>query len=594
MCGIAAIFSKNGKTVQAELISPISTAMQTRGPDGEGTWASDCGTVVLAHRRLAIIDLSDRALQPMHSASGKYTLVYNGEIYNFCELRQKLVSKNYLFRTTSDTEVILALFEHEGTKAFTQLRGMYSVAIWNNETRELTLARDPFGIKPLYVGETAEYIVVASQVKALLRLSALSREIDSAAMVGFYLFGSVPEPFTMFRSISAFPPGHFLILTPNSTDAKPTPFLTIPTIVSDAEHSDCSEPEPNLLEEVRNSALSHLVSDVPVSLFLSAGIDSCALASLYRGSRIRAHTLSYQEQTVVDEATDARRFSSDLGIDHKTHKVTASSFLADLEKILTVMDQPSIDGINTYFVSKAASLDGAKVAISGLGGDELLMGYSTFRKVPKLQNLKIFSMPCIGRRIRRMTSGLFSLLGLPKHAGILEYSADAASSYLLLRSLMMPWELPKVLPVEVCREGLERLQVLDRLRSHISGVSSIERKVQILETTWYMRNQLLRDSDWASMAHSLELRVPLVDLRLFAALASRPRFRYAKKSDLGQSAHLPFYLMNRAKTGFSIPVRHWCKNLAGIPPSPALRPGLRMWSSFVMSQYLRRCRSETL
>lgn len=592
MCGFAAILSKRGKLVRVEQIEPLSAAMLERGPDGEGSWASDCGTVVLAHRRLAIIDLSDRARQPMHSESGKYTLVFNGEIYNFLELRDKLVSAGHRFRTGSDTEVILALFECDGKSAFSQLRGMFSLAIWNNETKELILARDPFGIKPLYVGETADYFIVASQVKSLLEFKELSREVDCAGIVGFYLFGSVPEPFTIFREIRAFPPGHFLSLRPNSAFKEPTPFLTIPTLVRDIDPVSCSEPRSRFLEQVQDSALSHLVSDVPISLFLSAGVDSCALASIYRGRNVQAHTLSYEARSVVDEAEEAQRFSSGLGLAHRTHLISDSDFTGSLEDILKAMDQPSIDGVNTYFVSRAASLAGAKVAISGLGGDELLMGYNTFRRVKQLQRFKRLSRPWIGPLVRKLTARLFSLLGYPKHAGILEYSSDPASSYLLLRSLMMPWELPAVLPLEVCREGLERLQVLERLRSDISGIGPVERKVQVLETCWYMRNQLLRDCDWASMAHSIELRVPLVDVRLFTSLASRLPHEYANKSDLGIVAELPSYLLSRSKSGFSIPVQHWCKNLTTQPVGPTLRPGLRSWSRFVMTDYLDRYRGK--
>jgi asparagine synthase (glutamine-hydrolysing) len=602
MCGIAGIFDYHGAEggiARPELIA-MSDHMKRRGPDGEGIWVAEDARVGLAHRRLAIIDLSDTGRQPMQTEDGRFVITFNGEIYNYKELRSSLTAAGYRFRTESDTEVMLHLYAHRGIEMVRELRGMFAFALWDARERALVLARDPYGIKPLYYSDDGYTVRFASQVKALLATGAIARDVDPAGAVGFYLFGSVPEPFTTFRAIRSVPSGATIVVDRNGPGS-PRPFYSIAQIYCAAEQQERSESDvgATFREALLDTVRSHLVADVPVGAFLSSGIDSGALVGLMRDAgaqSITTVTVGFDEFRGLpqDETSLAAQVAHLYGTQHSTRIVTRAEFEADLPHIIEAMDQPSIDGINTWFVAKAARELGLKVAVSGLGGDELLGGYPSFRNLPKWVRMMGLPsrMPLPQAPLRSIAARVAGRLGVhPKAAGIFEYGGSYAGAYLLNRGLFMPWELDTVLDAGMVAQGMERLMPLAMIGAQLEPRPRTPfARVATLESTFYMRNQLLRDTDWASMAHSLEVRVPLVDsvlLARLAPLAVRTRMGAGKRLLAGApSRPLPEMVVNRAKTGFTTPVEAWMDKhvKAAETASNMPEPWARGWSRVVGEQ----------
>jgi asparagine synthase (glutamine-hydrolysing) len=579
MCGINGILRLAGSApaIDREELLRSRDAMTSRGPDGAGAWISDDGRVALASRRLAILDLSAAGAQPMASADGRFHAVLNGEIYNFAELRRELETDGVRFRSRSDTEVVLALYAREGVALLPRLRGMYALAVWDDREKSLLLARDPLGIKPLYLAtETGADACLrfASQVKALEAGGAISRETDPAGVAGFLLWGSVPEPLTIRKSVRSLPPGHHLIVR-EGRSGEPVP--------SGVSKVTAMEPAAAIEDSVR----AHLVSDVPVAVFLSAGLDSSLIAALacrHLPEPPATFTLRFDALagTAQDEGPLAAEVARALGTRHVERRLGAEDLAALWPGAVTAMDQPSIDGFNTWVVSRAAHEAGLKVVLSGLGGDEIFGSYPSFADVPRL-----------ARSVRRAARlpGLGALwppaarllaADRPKLAGLLRYGGTLPGAYFLRRGLFLPEELPALMGRDAAREGLRRYDPLadaaGALESALVPGNGLARdgwaSVHALETALYMRNQLLRDSDWASMAWSVELRVPLVDAWLSARLAAsgfEPARSEGKAALVRRAApELPEALWRRPKTGFYIPVAEGMR-----PELAARRPGER-------------------
>jgi asparagine synthase (glutamine-hydrolysing) len=571
MCGIVGIYAFHyaANAVDRDELRRIRDHMAARGPDGFGEWYSQDGRVGLGHRRLTIIDLSERGAQPMVSADGKLVVTFNGEIYNYRQLRASLEAKGCRFRTQTDTEVLLHLYAEKGEAMVHDLRGMFAFGLWDAEKGALLLARDPYGIKPLYYADDGWTVRFASQVKALLAGGKVSRDPEPAGWVGYCLFGSVPEPFTTYQEIRALPAGSTVWV--NRIGAHQTKqYFSIAETYCRAEATRSPANEQNQEMDVRqalvDSVRHHLVADVPVGAFLSSGIDSGALVGLMRdaGQRdIQTVTVAFEEfrGRSEDEAPLAAEIASRYGTRHTTRIVTEQEFRNDLPKILEAMDQPTIDGLNTWFVSKAARELGLKVAISGLGGDELFGGYSSFRDVPLCVRAMAIPgrIPGLGDLARVLITRGFALN--PKAAGLLKYGGSYAGAYFLRRGLFMPWELQALIGADTARLGLRRLKPIH----HIEGLlrprpGSSFCRIAALESSLYMRNQLLRDTDWASMAHSLEVRVPLVDSTLLNQLVRiTARNGSQSKRLLAASPRVPLppKVIERPKTGFTTPIQSW-------------------------------------
>lgn len=591
MCGIATVFSYgNSHAVKREELLRVRDHMAVRGPDGAGDWISADGRVGLAHRRLAIIDLSENGTQPMVSQNGNIVVTFNGEIYNYQKLRADLEKKGYRFRSTSDTEVLLHLYAEKGDRMVDELRGMYAFALWDEREKGLLLARDPFGIKPLYFSDDGNTLRAASQVKALLAGGSVDTSPEPAGHVGFFLWGHVPEPYTLYKGVRAFPPGTSLWVDSLGRQKRRTFYAVSDEYASLGEDTPGMVPgrmRTHLRELLLDSVRHHLISDVPVGVFLSSGLDSTSLAALVSeiapGS-LNTITLGFREYrgTENDETPLAEHVARQLGATHRTIWVEQSDFQAGLPTLLDAMDQPTTDGVNSYFVSYAAVRAGLKVALSGLGGDEIFGGYPSFRQVPRMVTMlhPVSTLPFLGKVFRAISAPFLRAMTSPKYAGLLEYGGSYGGAYLLRRGMYMPWELPGLLDGEMVRKGWDALQTLARLEEMVKCIGNCYMKVSALETCWYMRNQLLRDTDWASMSHSLEIRVPLVDIALFRGIVPMlGKENSPTKHDMATTPAkpLPPAVFRRTKTGFSVPIQEWVLHEDGV----CGERGLRGWAKRV-------------
>jgi asparagine synthase (glutamine-hydrolysing) len=584
MCGIAGIhaYLDVAPPVDRAELKRISDRMAARGPDGNGLWLSADARTGLAHQRLAIIDLSQAGAQPMHSACGRYAITFNGEIYNYRELREELATRGYAFRSGSDTEVLLQLYADCGADMVKKLRGMFAFGLWDAEKRTLLLARDALGIKPLYWADDGWTVRFASQAKALLASGRVGRDPDSAGIVGFHLFGSVPEPFTVWREVHTLPAGTTLTID-GSGPQSPKRYYDVAEALAErasARHGD-GDARRLLSDAVRDSVRHHMVADVPVAVFLSAGLDSgallgtmAALGGQSGAQSVSAVTLAFAEfkGLAVDEEPLAAEVARRYGARHIVRTVDRAEFEADLPAILDAMDLPTIDGINTWFVAKAAHEAGIKVALSGLGADECFGGYPSFADVPRSVHwLRPLSfVPGLGPLVRHgLSAAINAGLGLhPKAAGLLQYGGDWAGAYLLRRSVYMPWELDELIDPALVADGLRRLAPLSHIAAALHGVRPLGDfdRVAALETALYMRNQLLRDADWAGMSHGVEIRVPYVDPFFLAALPPGDVLARVNAKDAVADVPvppLPAAVRERRKTGFVTPVGRWLREAAG-------------------------------
>lgn len=585
MCGVAALFSyRSPEPPDPHRLRAMRERMQPRGPDGFGNWISPGGEVGLAHRRLSILDLSERGSQPMGSEDGSLVISYNGEIFNFPHLRRRLEDQGHRFRTGTDTEVLLALYSQFGEGMLGHLRGMFAFALWDQDRQALLIARDPFGIKPLYFSDDGRTFAVASEVKALLAGGRVDTTANPAGQTGFFLFGYVPEPHTLVRGIRALPAGSCLWVTRDAGVGIPRVFEQLGQL----EAQSPRVPAPDELgAAIASSVGDHLLADVDVGVFLSSGLDSVSVAAAAsrRGGRLRTVTLGFQEfrGTPHDETPLAQLVAERLGTEHRTVWITREDYRAEQDAFFDRMDQPTIDGLNTYFVALAARRAGLKVALSGLGGDELLGGYDGFRQIPRIMGAMRL-LPhggSVARALRTVTAPWIGRFTSPKWAGLLEFGGTLGGAYLLRRSLFMPWELPRILDRDLVREGLESLDLDSSLNAVLEPEGGVRARVSVLEASHYMRCQLLRDADWAGMSHSVEIRVPLVDLGLWRMVAKAGMLgQQGGKAAmaLGCWPDIPQQILRRQKTGFAVPVRDWMQDGLG-------QRGLRGWARQVYATY---------
>ncbi len=584
MCGINGIFAyaADAPPVSSPELLKVRDVMVPRGPDGAGAWISADARIGLANRRLAIIDLSEAGAQPMRSDDGALVVTFNGEIYNHLELRAELEAKGARFRSHSDTEVLLHLYRERGTDMVDVLRGMFALAIWDERRQSLFLARDQFGIKPLYYADDGRTLRFASQVKALLAGDGVDRRTSAAGLAGFYVWGSVPEQFTLYRGIHPIVAGTTLMVERDKAPVSRR-FFSMSHELSRADRAPSitkEEMRERLAMALRDSVRHHLIADVPVGLFLSSGLDSTTVAALARelgSSGMHSLTLGFKEfaGTDEDEVPLAEMTARRLGMRHTTAIVSQQDMEDEVDHIRRAMDQPSIDGVNTFFVSREAARAGMKVALAGTGGDELFGGYSSFVEIPRAA-ARLSRIPMsrpLGKLFRVATAPWLGRVTSPKYASLFEYGGTYGGLYLLRRGLFMPWELPKLMEPELAKEGWEELRPIARLDRKVERIDSPYAKVAAMELRHYLRNQLLRDTDWAGMAWSVEIRVPFVDrdlVRTVVPWLGLPEPPTKLDMALAPAAPVPRELLERKKSGFAIPVAAWTK-------APADR-GLRGWA----------------
>jgi len=586
MCGIVGILARKTQIPPA-VLEQATNSLAHRGPDDSGMVLLETQPepleIGLGHRRLAIIDLSPLGHQPMQDPVTGNWIVFNGEIYNFRELRKELEAAGVEFKSHSDTEVILAAYRVWGESCLTRLGGMFAFALWDAARKRLLLARDPMGIKPLYYHQSKQTFIFASEVRTLLRTGLVPRKADPTGVLSYLAFGSVYEPWTIVEGVKAVPPGHVLTVENGSVTSREywNPLHSFSQAESGPVSGDGNATADQLPAILRDAVLSHLVSDVPVGVFLSGGIDSSALVAVLSRNGVRASTFSlvFQEEE-FNEGEYSREIARRFDTDHHEIPVSQPDSLAVLPEALCAMDQPTIDGINTYLVSAKTRAAGVKVALTGLGADEMFAGYSNFRRVPRMERfVRHFGrMPKLARRPLAASVALFAGKSdrNRKLAEMTRRENSIVHPYFLARMLFGPAERQALFSAPDCQASQESLDRV--LQESVTDSQSLDpvNRVSYLESHFYMRNTLLRDSDFMSMAHGLELRVPFLDRALVEACFRIPGDKKLQ-GDLPKSlllaslgVELPREIVNRPKRGFTLPFERWLRGEMRQPVETAL------------------------
>jgi asparagine synthase (glutamine-hydrolysing) len=589
MCRIAGIFNPKEKQLPAR-IHAMRDAMQHGGPDDAGLFLHPQLPLALGHRRLSLIDLSANGHQPMHFEEAGLTIVFNGEIYNFKELRNTLEHYGCTFKTQSDTEVILKAYAHWGVEAFEYFNGMFAFAIWDEKKQQIILARDHAGIKPLYYYLEEGCLYFASEIRAF-HCSGKKFEENPKWKSAFLTFGHLPEPVTTLLKVVPLQKGTALIIDLPSLNTKRHPFFHW-KFQNDLKFEE--DAIPLLRDTLREAVSRHLISDAPIGLFLSGGIDSSLLTLLAAEKQTEnLHTLSIVfEEAAYSEGYYQQLIINKTGARHQSFLVTKEIFNRYLEDALKAMDQPSIDGINTYFISKYARESGLKAVLSGLGADELFGGYPSFQQQKKMKLVQ--KIP--GSVLKRLKH-------LPdQRMRKLSYAAFPYSTaeYLSYRGIFTPHAASRLLNIgeqEVERD-LEKMSQYYPLNGLEDG-----NRISWLETNFYMQNQLLKDSDFMSMWHGLEIRVPFLDKEVMMMAGhisdalkfntSLPKYMLVKAFE----KELPVEIWKRKKQGFTFPFAGWLKENDFIHPADASEQKLyvsfqqhrlswgRYWCALLMNRF---------
>lgn len=592
MCGIAGILTTCELPIEI-LSRKMQDALQHRGPDDQGIYISPEKQAGLIHTRLSILDLSPAGHQPMSAADDHYWIIFNGEIYNYQELRSQMQSQGEIFQSQTDTEVILKLYQKIGSDCVKYLRGMFAFAIWDDLKKTCFIARDHLGIKPLYYCQSGSTLIFASEVKAILACSLLTPTLNPQGLYGYLISGSVPEPHTLIEGIHCLKAGHWLYWkSGNLTQQQYWQIDFICETISQAEAA----------EKVRfaliDSIKSHFISDVPVGVFLSGGIDSStivALGSQTQTEQLRTYSIAFEEQA-WNESKIAEKVAQKFATKHTEYMITASLAQSLFSQFLSTIDQPSIDGFNTFSVAQIARNHGTKVVLSGLGGDELFNGYPSFQGVPqmmrwgqKFQAIKPLSSS-IGMVLERWASSN----QLKRLGDFLQQPPSTIAAYRSFRGIFSDWEARQIAGLYLPEHTLKRQIEPSDFYSHLSLID----QVSLLEISNYMRNQLLRDSDVMSMAWGLELRVPFVDRVLLETISSLPssiRLAPGKQLLIQAVPELPTWVTNRPKQGFFFPFQSWLETewrdyfpKINCPKNISLNNWYRRWSLAILQYWLEK------
>ena len=562
MCGIVGIVSP-GVEVDPAILRDATASLAHRGPDDAGVVIlraqnAPINEIGLGHRRLSILDLSPLGHQPMHDPETGNWIVLNGEIYNFRELRCELESKGCSFESRSDTEVLLKAYGKWGRECLHHLRGIFAFAIWDAHNSSLFLARDPLGVKPLYYSDQGSHFLFASEIRTILRTGLVPRKLDCVALRSYLSFGSVYEPRTAVAGISALRAGH--CVTWKAGNITMDCYWSAPPATVGLNLREAGQ---RVADSIDESIHAQTVSDVPLGVFLSGGIDSSAItAVLSRSQPPSTFSVVFREQE-FNEAPASRAVAQHFGTDHHEILCTAEDGLSLSQQAIAAMDQPTIDGLNTYLICGVARKAGMKVVMSGLGGDELFCGYDTFRSVPHMERFlrwwkRLPAGPGIGNL---MLGGGRSDVRRKVHALATE-NGSLVHPYFLARSLFTPAQTRALMANHVAENMLSSLhETLQRT----AGMDPINR-VSYFETRCYMLNTLLRDADVMSMAHGLELRVPLIDPRLTETMFAIPgpfKMQRGVQKPLLVNAvrsELPKQILRRKKQGFTFPFERWLRS----------------------------------
>ena len=564
MCGITGIFSREGGK---DVVASMCSAVRHRGPDDSGIaplaaadGAAESGA--FGHQRLAIIDLSAAGHQPMFSPDGRLAITYNGEIYNYLALKAELEAEGVKFRSSCDTEVLLMGWWKHGSAFLSRLRGMFAFAIWDSAAQRGYLVRDAFGIKPLYVAEHKGEVLFASEVRAVLASGVVPPALSPLGIASYLSSGSVAEPLTIIDGVFAVPPGCIIevALRNGRFETRAPKRFTTAFQESDDIPRELRSHAHRVRNALRESVGRHLVSDVPVAVFLSGGIDSSAVAGLaseLSSSRLESFTVTFSE-AAYSEAEPARDAARRFNTRHHEIPLTGQDLLDALPEVFAAMDQPSLDGLNTFVVSRVVRSFGIKVVLSGLGGDELFGGYPSFRRAHYIAGL--WRLPKSMRRAGAAGTRAFADMRADRVRTLLDEQFPAHAAYRASRTLFGDQQ------VSALTGGRFRTHGFNASPDDVDvGRLSLMQQVSLYELSGYMRNTLLRDSDVFSMSQGLELRVPFVDAevaRVAAAASVGLRRGASAKPVLVEAVRdlLSSETTGRPKRGFTLPFESWMRD----------------------------------
>jgi asparagine synthase (glutamine-hydrolysing) len=574
MCGIIGIVSDRPRAEIYEAITQGTKSLSHRGPDDEGieflTNDIDPITVAFGHRRLSILDLSPAGHQPMRDEGTSNWIIYNGEVFNFRAIRERLSQHQIPFRSDCDTEVILKGLSHNGIEAVQDWRGMFALGLWESRDRRLTLIRDRLGIKPLYYYYDGHTFLFASEVRALLNTGLVPRKLSRAAVESYLTYGSVQQPLTIIENVYAVLPGHWL--TFEKGEIKTAPYWKLRADANAAPIKDEQEIVEAIRELLVESVRLRMVADVPVGAFLSGGIDSSAVVSLMRRATtgtIRTFSVYFNEREFSEQAY-AEQVAQQFATEHHPVLITENELLAKLPKALAAMDQPSMDGINSYIVAEATAQSGLKVALSGLGGDEVFAGYHYFRTIARDEQLRknVAKIPLAFRRAAASAINTFANSNrATKLTGLLQSSELDTHSLFLHRQLFTEAQRKQLLTsngyaASQWKRDWQLHAQWDQQRAQSCAGTDPVNQASCYDLSGYMSDTLLRDTDGMSMAHGLEVRVPLIDHRLVEYVSALPgsvKIRHSTPKWLLVKAvgDLPDTIVNRPKRGFEFPFKQW-------------------------------------
>ncbi|MDB9518300.1 asparagine synthase (glutamine-hydrolyzing) [Roseofilum reptotaenium CS-1145] len=597
MCGIAGCIGYPERdrletaiaSAMRSIIAKMQNALKHRGPDDQGLYISGDRQAGLAHTRLSILDLSPAGHQPMSTDHGRYWITFNGEIYNFRQLRETLIAQGEIFHSQTDTEVILKLYQKHGSNCVNHLRGMFAFAIWDDQEKTAFLARDPLGIKPLYYWQSGSTLLFASELRTLIASGLPPKILNPKGLYTYLISGSVSEPDTLIQDINALPAGHWLQWKAGQTTQQ-----QYWQIQFNPQPIPPTEAKEQVRQALIDSIKYHFVSDVPVGVFLSGGIDSTSLVALARQTQLgqlRTYSIAFEENQ-WNEGPIAQRIAETFETDHTEYILTSKVARQLMNQFIGAIDQPSIDGFNTYCVSKIAREHGTKVALSGLGGDELFGGYSSFQQVPKMvawgKRLQFLQPLNLGRLLSQWTKNP----KLQRISDFLQHPPNSFNAYLSYRGIFTHPETLQILNHFCPQQDTSTL----RPTLEIPPCPSPEDEVSFLEINRYMRNQLLRDSDVMSMAWGLEVRVPFLDRVILDTIDTIPhslRLSQGKQLLIQAVPELPDWVINKPKQGFLFPFDRWLNDpewnelfqLNSIPQL-SLTPWYRRWSLVILQKWL--------
>lgn len=561
MCGIAGFTSSPQQTPPKDKLLAMTAAMQHRGPDASGHYTS--AGIALGHRRLSIIDLSDAATQPMSDSQGRYTIIYNGEVYNYLEVKQELGL--HKTQSNSDTDVILAAFQKWGPACLQKLNGMFALAIWDTEKQELFLARDRMGIKPLYYTQNQGQLIFSSEIRSLLASGMVPRKLNHAALPEYLTYYSVNSPNTLVRDVFMLQAGTYALWQKGELRIKS--YWNLAENSQLAEGHNTHQVKQEVKRRMHEAVARRKIADVPLGAFLSGGIDSSAIVGLLaESSEQPIHTFSIVfDEKQYDESYYANLIAQKYATKHHPVKLRPDDFLKELPEALEAMDHPSGDGLNSYVVSKATRKAGFTVALSGLGGDELFAGYPVFKRYQKLKRMSMYAIPHMIRS--GLGAGIGSLYNSHKSARFQELlsidNPDFSNLYPIFRKIHDEKEISHLLKEAHLDKSTLKTLLKGEEFHHVHKLPLFS-QVSVGEMSTYTQNVLLRDTDQMSMASSLEVRVPFFDHELVAYVLSvsdeikEPE--YPKKllvESLGDL--LPGEVVHRPKMGFVFPWAVWIK-----------------------------------